>query len=548
MKGEGMNTGLMRIAVITVLVGGLGACAGLSPKSMDARVADIAGQIEETVPPLAPPVVTRHEGVWLTGRAVPLAEPEPAVLRKRIRLASAAAMDLRHIARRITQAVGVPVDVTPDVFASSGDEDADAALNPGKDRIEVHYDGPLRGLLDEVTSRYGVTWRHDGGRIQISRLVTRVFEVHVLPGETTFSASVGGRAAATESTGGTITSGDGSGGAAGLGSPTGGGGLDSTLIGETGGGGGDDVSQSTTRNMRLGQWDAVQAVVESMLTPLGRMSGSASTGVIAVTDTPASVVRIGHYLEAENVRSTRQVAIYAKVLTLTREDGGRVGLNLEAIYRTANAGVDLVTPDVVSNAGSLSVSLLRPTSPFRDSRAVIEAIAERSHGATLTTASVVTLNGHPAPVQVTRTEGFLKSVATTVVEGSGTTTTSITPGQVTTGFVMTATPRVVGENRILMSYTMDISSLLGFVTESSGGQSIRVPNLDKRTFSQSVSVRSGDVLVLSGFEQQQARVERTGVGDAENWWSGGRDGAENDSRIVVLLTPVLVGDGRVAVR
>lgn len=522
---------------VALLVAGAGGCSGLDPKPFEAQVERVEREFTPVEPAGPGAAVTRSSGVWLAGRVIPIAEPEPEVLAAPVKLASAAPMSLRHIVTRMTQVTGTPVVLTPDVFAppdcSGGDGCAGASgLDASRDRIEINYSGPLRGLLDEVTTRYGLAWRHEDGRVLVSRLVTRVFELHVLPGRTEVEASVGGKAKASEKAVGAITVGSALGGAA----PTSGGG--------SSGGGSSDVSQGMTRSMSLSHWDSVMEMVQSMLSPVGRVAGSASSGVLTVTDTPESVSRVARYVEAENARATRQVALYVRVLSLDREDSSSFGLNLEGLLNTSGVSASLLTPDLVTGAaGTLSLNLLR--SSLADSRAVLDAIANRVRGSSVTSASVVTLNGHPAPIQVTRTEGFLRQVSTTVVPDGGA-TTSLVPGQVTTGFLMTVTPRVIGENRIVLSYMVDLSSLIGFVTEASGGQSIRVPNLDERSFSQSVAVRSGDVLVISGFEREAGRIERGGMGSADNALLGGRNAERSEGRLLVLMTPVLVGDGSAA--
>ena len=77
-------------------------------------------------------------------------------------------------------------------------------------------------------------------------------------------------------------------------------------------------------------------------------------------------------------------------------------------------------------------------------------------------------------------------------------------------------------------------------TISSGGNQIQMPEVDNRIFSQSVRLRSGETLILSGFDQQAQDAKSQGVGDSKFWLLGG-EGATTQNRtvVVVLITPIV---------
>ncbi|MEJ0003016.1 MAG: hypothetical protein WDN30_04645 [Pararobbsia sp.] len=61
----------------------------------------------------------------------------------------------------------------------------------------------------------------------------------------------------------------------------------------------------------------------------------------------------------------------------------------------------------------------------------------------------------------------------------------------------------------------------------SGGQTIQLPTVDTRNFLQRVAVKSGQTLVISGYEGVMDQGNRQGVGAPENFALGGGVNAEH---------------------
>jgi type IVB pilus formation R64 PilN family outer membrane protein len=154
---------------------------------------------------------------------------------------------------------------------------------------------------------------------------------------------------------------------------------------------------------------------------------------------------------------------------------------------------------------------------------------------------VVTLNNQPVPVQVAKQTSYLQSSQTTVVAQVGTTTT-LTPGTVTSGFNMSILPHILTNGTVLLQFSTDISSLREIREVESGGSMIQAPEIDTRNFLQRVAMKSNETLIISGFEQTDDNLNRQGVGKANNYALGGgfRAGSNKES-IVILITPTTVG-------
>jgi type IVB pilus formation R64 PilN family outer membrane protein len=536
----------------------------------DARITGAFGRAKGEAPAL---IVDR--GIDLAGQEIPLEQPSAPELRQRVRLASATPASLREIAQRLTQVTRLPVSLEPDleISAAAGGSAANpsSALPPlppptgsglpalpnlplpngaGADlgpaetsepmamRIAYSHDGPLDELLNQIAGRFGIAWDYKGGRLVFSRFQTKTFVLHLPADVRTVEAEVGGQAlgAATDLTG--ISSG----GQSGSGSASSGGGSAAPAPGA------DGVHQKVSTTATLDTWKEVGEAVERLLSPAGHYATAPSSGEIVVTDTPAAVKRVADYVEQKNANLTRQVAIQVDVLSVDDTKGDNFEIDWNLIFQNADLGLALVSPTLIKGAATdLAMQILRPTSDFRGTSVVIKALSTQLQTRLVTTSVATTLNNHPAPIQVTRTDGYLRSIQSNVTGVNAVVSTSLVPGQITTGFVMTVTPRFLDRDRLMLTYNIDLSRLLPFTTASVGSgdnaASIQIPNFERRAFMQAVAVKAGDTLVLSGFEQADDRGDLEAPLHPENSLFGSRQLQRHRSRLVILLTPVIVGNG-----
>lgn len=537
---------------------------------------------EEMAAPRDAPAVVMHEGGrWLAGHEMPLDQPSSPEIRQRVRLGTAAPASLREIAQRIAQVTRIPTGLEPDLQTASSPAGAILGTPPqlgfpalpalpapsgsatlqnpnlpgfeatsatnGNDplslRIAYAHDGPLDELLDQIAARFGIAWEYKAGRIALSRFATKVFALY-LPAEIrTVEAEVGGKAKAETISAGGVSTGGASANGGGLGGGNGGTGSSQTSDD-------DGVGQSVKSEAKLETWKEVENAIQRMLTPAGKVSVSPSSGDIVVTDTPAAIKRVGDYVDQKNASLTRQVAVQVDVLSVENDRSEDFEIQWQALFKNEDLGMTLITPDLVTGAtANLAMQLLRPKSDFKGTQTVVKALSSALGGRVVTSSVATTLNNHPAPIQVTRSDGYLRSVSTTVSGLNGVVSTTLQPGQITTGFLMTVTPRILDRDRLLLSYNIDLSRLLSFTEATAGAgdnrASIKIPNFERRAFIQAVSVKAGDTLVLSGFEQVTDSANLSGPVFPENSLFGSRRLEKNRARLVILITPALVGNGAV---
>lgn len=486
-------------------------------------------------------VITKRNDSW-----VPLKEVKGEDAKLPVEFTKTYSIDrefsaITEVAERITFLSGIPVSISPDVMGMSGQQAGQVQQQPGQmpmqmmpppisgsggplpssvttglptGGIQLSYTGNLVGFMDLACARFGVSWEYRNGQVVIFRTLTKTFVVYALPGDTTLDAKISNQ-----------SSGNGSGG------------ITSAA-----------ASSNSTHNTGvsvsgLSVWSALEQSIQGMLTSQGKVSVTPATGAVTVTDVPYVVDRVGKFVEEQNKSLSRQVMINVRILSVSLTELDDYGINWNLVYNSISNGVGATlasnfSPNLAATALKLSV-LPTNNSTLAGSEAIISAISQQGRVSLVTSASVTTLNNQAVPVQVGRQTAYLASSSTTTTANVGS-TTSITPGVVTTGFSMNLLPHVLEEGRLLLQYAIDISSLDRMVTVSSGGSSIQTPEVQTRNFLQRVAVRSGETLVLSGFEQAESSATTQGVGSAQNTWAGGGvKGNKKRDVIVVLITPMV---------
>lgn len=392
---------------------------------------------------------------------------------------------------------------------------ANASLTTAASPYRARYSGSLTGFMDIVAAYYGLSWRVQKNALNFHFLETKTFRIRALPGDTKLSAQVG----ASSST---------SGGSA----------------------GGSTATTTSSSNATTGVsfdglsvWKALESSIGQLLTPtVGKVYVAAATGTITVKDTPASLARIKAFIDEQNEAMSRQVAVNVRVLSVELNDKDEYGLNWDAIYQNAaaNAGLSVKTAFAASSGAANMVFSVPAgsTSMWAGSQAIFNALSTQGRVAELTSATMLTTNNQPAPVNVGRRVSYLASSTTTATAAVGS-SVSLTPGTVDTGFSMTLVPHILDQEELMLQYTIDLSSLVRLNDIVSGTSKIQAPDVSTSNFIQRIRMNSGEMLVVAGFDQSNLSAVAEGVGSANNVAMGSRTTSNKRNMLVILVQPVI---------
>lgn len=386
----------------------------------------------------------------------------------------------------------------------------------------IIYDGPLSGFLDQVAGQFGLFWDWEYQGINFFKTKTQTFRLATLPGDSSLSSSV---ASKSGSSGGSGSSSSGSGGASM--SP-------------------NSELEASINFSEISVWKDIESSLKTMLSPDGKLAVTPATGVITVDDTPLVLQRVSRFIDAQNVALSRQVVINVRVMAVDVSNDHQYGIDWGLAYNNvaSNFGVSLnsvFAGTVTENPNSLAFNILS-RGPWSNSEAIINALSMQGKVSQITSASIVTLNNQVAPIQVGREISYIASSSTLAATDNSPPVTTYDVEKLQTGFSMSVLPHILDQQRLMLQYSGDISSLIRFTDVSDGDVTLRNPEVDTRSFLQRVTMNSGETLVVNGFEQFSMQGSTQGTGASRLMLLGGGSETKQLRRvIVVIIQPLISG-------
>lgn len=420
---------------------------------------------------------------------------------------------LQVLANNISSVTNIPVKIDSQV---SGEK--------LKKTINVAYTGKLSGLLSQIATDLDLLWYYDKNSVVFYETETKTYTLYALGTDVSYQSSV-----QTDD--------------------------------------GNQVSLEST----LKEWDEVEKTITSIVgsNQNANFTVSRSLGTITVTAPPSVLARVGEYITKQNKRLSQLVTIDVKVLQVSIANDSAFGLNLAAAINSAS-GLNIVANPknnlATTEASSMNIAVLSNAvsaltgathqengstvsgaytanditngsmSNLAGSNALIEALAKQGKVSLVTNVGVTTRNNRVAPVNNTRTTGYIKRFESrnfTTVESS-----TVDQDDLETGFSMQLLPNILENGKILLLFRMSVRELLKMSSQTIGEVTLQLPEVEERSFMQEIIMESGQMLVVSGFEKQTNNDTRYGLGDPDFMLlSGSRETTAQRDVLVVILTP-----------
>ena len=272
----------------------------------------------------------------------------------------------------------------------------------------------------------------------------------------------------------------------------------------------------------------VSAGGSAYVTKMDSTDNLRSREAIVVVDTPESVARIADYLRQAD-RAPRQVMIEAHVLEVELKDNMFHGVDLQALVRG-----DLTVQGFGLADATASTSNPLFWAQIDGSRvnSVIEALETTTDAKTLATPKLMVVNGQSSRIQVGNQLGY----STAIQNQSGSTIQSFEFFD--TGVVLSVTPTISHDDRILMQVKPEVSS--GEINVTSGA-----PEAETRELETSVLLNNHQGVVIGGLIQEEDRTvirKLPWLGDVKHVGKlfQRREAVRSRSEIIIALVPHIV--------
>ncbi|WP_198970940.1 Type II secretory pathway component PulD-like protein [Xylophilus sp. ASV27] len=539
MKTRHRTRGLPCLLLVASLT--LQACSTFKETEGNTRKAQEQARrmLDERTDSGAPAGVTRLPGPRIAGKEIKLVkkEPLPAIFDATISYVSPGTQKLSEIMDELSSRLDMTISAAEVVNAQRPGQQAAQAGAQGSEQAlsgyaQIEFNGKLRNLLDDLAQRTQSNWRYvkSSQSVQFFRYETRTYPMHLPGGAKSLQASI-----SLSSTG---MSAGGSAGGSNSGGSGGGGG---------GGSGGGSGTVSVTQSQVIDPWTSIMTSVQAILgtstdantastgrastssggassgaggaTPAGRLavsgtdgfaSATPELGIVTVTARPHSQARIAALLHSINQRFARNVMVDVTIYNVSMNKEQTAGVSMDLIYKRLNGnGVSVAgaAPLQPGNGqpGRLTLSFADPNSRLNGSKLVAEALHSIGNVALFKKGQFMAINGQPSPFQVVDDEEYNTSVSTTQTANVGT-QSSTQKAVLTTGLTGNVMPLILGDNRILLQYQMEISAVTAMNPAVVNGILTYSPKRSRQSFQQQAFLKDGDAIVLFGYDSGNDEV------------------------------------------
>lgn len=504
------------------------------------------------------PLFVKDNGMWVNPKPLPtISDPQPdlpAVFRKDVSLTFPGRVSLNEIVSELSRSTNVVFSVSQDVYkpndstlatvvsanadagstssSSSSAAPVSGALTPLANSrndalITVDsfvYRGDLKQALDVLTQKSNLSWKWTSNGIQLFRYESKNFYIAAFDGTTNRQTAVSTAATTSTSQGG--SSGGGSQGNS------------------------SDTGSQIKYSSQTSSMDEITAYLRSMMSSGGRISTLGSAGIVTVRDTPQVLETVDKAIKELNATLTKQVSINVQIYNVALSDGDNYQVNWNAVWNSNKYNTSFVPLTSSSSSTTTNVSSTLTggqtfsagilTGPFAGTSLAVNALSSIGNIVSSTQNTAVTLNGQSAPLVSQEEIAYVKSTTVTT-SGSGSdanTSVQINPDTITQGLNMIATPKIQPNGKVLLEYNINLANIKQIQTYSASGTSVQLPTRDVKSIIQRASLRSGQTLVLSGFQDVGSSVTNQGILSPNNMLFGGGKNAQNTkTQLVILITP-----------
>jgi type II secretory pathway component GspD/PulD (secretin) len=283
-------------------------------------------------------------------------------------------------------------------------------------------------------------------------------------------------------------------------------------------------------NLDFASATVVAESVTNFLSPIGKVTTSQSDSAdnrmtqerVVVEDLPDSLARIAAFI-CQIDQPPRQVLIEAHVLQVALDDTCRCGVNFDQLIRIAGADLNFSTTGfAVANAPQAFLATLEGG----DLGGVIEALQRTTDSKSLGSPKLLVLNEQEAEFQVGEKLGYS---TTTTTE----TSTMESVQFLNVGVVLTVTPRITRDGRVLMHVSPKVSD--GDVIND-------LPNERTTELHTDVILEDGQAMIIGGLIKEEDKVDQQKVpylGEVKGigWLFRRTERIKNRAEIIIALVP-----------
>lgn len=373
---------------------------------------------------------------------------------------------LADLGDKIASATGTVVRYSPDLAKRK--DVVDTTMN-------VRFSGDLKQLLDKIAGYYNINWEYqrDDGTIVFFYMKTKTYTVPLHLADLTMSSEITNESDTQDT--------------------------ESDSASSTGSASGQSEQTVRTQAAYKG-WDDFVNNIKAMITSDGSVVVSRGAGTVTVTESPLVLARIDEYMKSMINKLSRQVSLNVRVYNFRTTDEFNFGASMKGLFNDSYTSLAFGGPITFGGGNEFVAQILQsPNGNWDGTQFFLDTLKQKGRVALQTTASGITQNNQPLPVQALRRTGYLAKMSTTMNDNSN--QTSLEPGQVVSGMSIMITPHIQPDDIVNLEYNMSYSVLdsIDRVETPDGTAMIQTPTISSRSILQRFQVRTNSTIIIAGY-------------------------------------------------
>lgn len=476
-------------------------------------------------------------GPILNVQAIPLVKPLPNIFSKKVDFIEPFTVSADNFLIKASKIIGMQIEVEDDVMdelkaeskkasassssSISGSASMDSLDSTGNSlggseslfsedmsgpRMSLSQSGTVKELLNSISSLFlGSKWRYDENldKVIIYKYETKTFYIPSIPGGYKMGSEVKGSNSANSAT------------------------------------------FETSQNV----WESIKNDIASMTEGRGSFTLSESSGILTVRAGSSILDRVESYVKKVKEGMSSQVLIDVKVYSVIQDKKNRKDLNLEVLFKEAGltSTIKGATGSIITNAASMVLGSEMDVAEanrkgLAGSNGILTLLESQGDTSVIASNTIRTVNNQPSALTTSDTESYLEKKEVTLDSTTGTTQTNLTVSEKTTGLSMHVLPTLDENGKdMLLQISFTLSKIKGYNTYDTGdGNQVNTPIISSRDFVEKVWLKSGETLVLTGFDVTETGKEGAGALD-KDWWAlgGSAQDTVKKEKLVIVITPAV---------
>lgn len=368
--------------------------------------------------------------------------------------------------------------------ANRASADKSAAMTT---KITPNLRGSLPAVLNELAMMFQVEWEIVEGRVLLRDYVTRQYQITALPTQISATSSVGA----------------------------------------------DTMSASIASASDV--WGEVSKTIRGLAGDQANISIGDTSGIVTATAKVSDHDRIAKYIDQMNATMGQQVSFDINVITVSSDRNGQRGVDIAGIVNNAMNGT-LQMGGAVFSGGELGSYNMGVIQDDFQVGALIRALQSNGLTATISRAGGSTSNGRILPIQNTSETPYVSAVTTSTDSDTNTEDVTRQIDVAKTGLQFQFTPRIMNPRKVNVAFSGSISEVSGVFSVGSGSDLLQKPKIARVDFHQERELRSGETLVMIGFDRDYMSVSSQGGVDGMSALSASRTTEKQRASTIVLIT------------